>query len=173
MIWTGLRQELKDISGYKYELTKDFNQLKVALRQLEKDHQPKKSKPNTSKAITETNTYKKEMDELRGMVQQLSTQVTEMQQQQTQYYRGNNYRGKSYRGNRGKGGKWNYQKQQTNSSQPQQQEQSDNQQSTYQHKPIVCQRCGQEGHIQIGCRVRLDHSRQHLNSRKPMQRGRY
>ncbi|CAG2255775.1 unnamed protein product [Mytilus edulis] len=50
----GLRQELRDISGYKYDTIKDFNQLRVALRQLEKDHQPKKTKPNTAKAATTT-----------------------------------------------------------------------------------------------------------------------
>jgi hypothetical protein len=43
MLWRGLRQELKDISGHKHDMIKDFNQLRVALRQLEKDHQPKKS----------------------------------------------------------------------------------------------------------------------------------
>ena len=45
MLWRGLRQELKDISGHKNDMIKDFNQPRVALRQLEKDHQPKRS-PN-------------------------------------------------------------------------------------------------------------------------------
>ena len=48
-------------------------------------------------------------------------------------------------------------------------------QLTDQQKEYVAQGnticCGQ-GHIQIGCRVRLDHTR-HLNSRKPIRRGRY
>jgi hypothetical protein len=37
MLWKGLRQELKNISGHKHDMIKDFNQLRVALRQLEKD----------------------------------------------------------------------------------------------------------------------------------------
>jgi hypothetical protein len=41
MLWRGLRQELKDISGHKHDMIKDFNQLRVALRQLENDHQTK------------------------------------------------------------------------------------------------------------------------------------
>ncbi|CAG2222977.1 unnamed protein product [Mytilus edulis] len=40
MLWTGLRQELKDVSGHKYDAIQDFNHLRVALRQIEKYHQP-------------------------------------------------------------------------------------------------------------------------------------
>lgn len=36
----------------------------------------------------------------------------------------------------------------------------------------VCYRCGQEGHVQSGCRVRTDHLRQNLNSMGPASRGR-
>ncbi|VDI08752.1 Hypothetical predicted protein [Mytilus galloprovincialis] len=179
MLWTGLRQELKDISGYKYDTIKDFNQLRVALRQLEKDHQPKKTKPNTAKAATTTikeNTH--DYEELKGMVQQLTHQFTELRQQQQQpqeqlqqqpqqqYYRGNNFRGN--RGNnrgRGRGGQWynNQQGQQAQQGQQQQNyQQGQQQKGTYQQNPILCRRCGQEGHIQIGCRVRLDHTRQDL-----------
>ncbi|CAG2189653.1 FAB1 [Mytilus edulis] len=43
MLWTELRQELKDVSGHKYDSIQDFNHLRVALRQIEKDHQPKKN----------------------------------------------------------------------------------------------------------------------------------
>ena len=31
----------------------------------------------------------------------------------------------------------------------------------------ACYKCGQKGHIAIGCRVRTDHRKAHLNYRKP------
>ena len=105
MLWRGLRQELNDISGHKHDMIKDFNQLRVALRLLEKDHQPKKSKPNMVKIISE----RQDFEELKGMVQQLTTQVNEfkLHQQQPQYYKGNNYRDRDNRDRR-----WNSSSQQ-------------------------------------------------------------
>ena len=220
MLWRGIRQELKDISGHKHDMIKDVNQLRVALRQLEKDHQPKKSKPNIVKVISETpESERQDIEELKGMVHQLTTQVNEFKQhqQQSQYYKGNNYRGNRGRrwnnSSHGQQGQNSYQPQQNsyqpqrnsyqpqqnsyqpqensyqpqhNSYQPQQnsyqprqnsyqpQQQQTDQQKEYvaQGNTIYCRRCGQEGHIQIGCRVRLDHTR-HLNPRKPIRRGRY
>lgn len=34
-----------------------------------------------------------------------------------------------------------------------------------------CYRCGQYGHLQVGCRVIMDHSQRHLNSKRPMSGG--
>ena len=152
-------------------MIKVFNQLRVALRQLEKDHQPKKSKPNIIKVISETpESETQEFEELKGMIQQLTTQDNEFNQhqQQPQYYKGNNYRD-----NRGR--RWNnssHGQQGQNSYQPQQQQTDQQKEYVAQGNTIYCRRCGQEGHIQVGCRVRLDHTR-HLNSRKPIRRGRY
>lgn len=49
---------------------------------------------------------------------------------------------------------------------------------TSQQGNVVCYRCGQIGHVKIGCRVRLDHYRgnssnrgRHLNRYRPMRRG--
>ncbi|XP_076453453.1 paraneoplastic antigen-like protein 5 [Babylonia areolata] len=58
MLWTGLRCELKDISMYIYDRIKDFDELRTALRRLEKHPQfnvPKKpvvSKMNQSSEET-------------------------------------------------------------------------------------------------------------------------
>ena len=35
----------------------------------------------------------------------------------------------------------------------------------------TCYRCGQKGHIEFGCCVRLDHSRKDLNMDQPLPRG--
>ena len=37
---------------------------------------------------------------------------------------------------------------------------------------IQCWRCGLFGHVQTGCRIRVDHLRKDLNGKKPMQRER-
>jgi hypothetical protein len=61
------------IANHKHDMIKDFNQLRVALRQLEKDHQPKKSKPNIVKVISETpESERQDIEELEGMVHQLT-----------------------------------------------------------------------------------------------------
>ncbi len=38
MLWTGMRQELKDVSGYKFDSIKDFDKLRVEMRKLEQEH---------------------------------------------------------------------------------------------------------------------------------------
>lgn len=184
MLWTGLRQELKDISGYKYETIKDFDTLRVALRQIEKEHPPQKSntksaKPNTSKAATSAE--KSDIDELKGMVKQLTQKVTTLEEQGYTGYT-QPYYNRGMRGNRMNRGGWNFrQPRQSTQQRPQQQQYSSQQtgwSSTQQdqqqdrNQDVQCRRCGQYGHIQIGCRVRMDHSRRNLNSRRPMPRGR-
>jgi hypothetical protein len=55
MLWNGLKASLKAISGYKYDTIKDFDGLRVALRQIE-NYVPQEStstsKPHISKAVT-------------------------------------------------------------------------------------------------------------------------
>ena len=36
---------------------------------------------------------------------------------------------------------------------------------------VICWRCGQEGHIQVGCRVRIDHLKRPLNFVRPASGG--
>jgi hypothetical protein len=71
MLWNGLKASLKAISGYKYDTIKDFDGLRVALRQIE-NYVPQEStstsKPHISKAVT----GQSEFDEIKGMIQQLS-----------------------------------------------------------------------------------------------------
>ena len=89
------------------------------MKQFEQDHQPKKSKPNILKVISETpESERQDIEELEGMVHQLTTQVNEFKQhqQQPQYYKSN-----KYIDNRGR--RWNnssHVQQGHNSYQPQQ-----------------------------------------------------
>lgn len=179
----GLREDLKDVSGHKYDTIKDFNKLRIALRQIEKDHK-KPTKPNTSKAAI-ASPYDDELSKLTGMVNQLTQTVTELQGQQ-QYkprgqdqFRGNNFRGRpNYRASWNSRG-WKYngpssRQQQSDASHPFQQQNpvsegasGDNSQTVY------CYRCKQPGHVQIECRVRLDHVKRPLNFRKPGRRGQF
>lgn len=143
MLWTGLKPSLKDISGHKYDTIKDFDGLRVSLRQIENDHITRNAsvvKPHSAKAVT-TQPEDSNLQELKGMIKQINTRLDSYES------RWNQHRG------RGKGrGRGQYNKGKNESTQ----------------KDYQCWRCGQMGHLKIGCKVRMDHSRQNLNSNKPM-----
>jgi hypothetical protein len=77
MLWTGLKPSLKDISGHKYDTIIDFHGLRVALGQIENDHNTRNEavvKPHTTKAIAsqpEDSTFQ----ELNGMIKQLNARL--------------------------------------------------------------------------------------------------
>ena len=85
ILWNGLRKDLKDASGHKYDRIKDFDSLRVAIRQIEMKHtleqqlyeKEKKSKPNPAKAaqVTPTTTEQSDIEELKSIVQQLVSKV--------------------------------------------------------------------------------------------------
>jgi hypothetical protein len=85
ILWNGLRKDLKDASGHKYDSIKDFDSLRVAIRQIEMKHtleqqlyeKEKKSKPNPAKTaqVTPTTTETSDIEELKGIVQQLVSKV--------------------------------------------------------------------------------------------------
>lgn len=148
------------------------------MRQIEKDHQqdqPKTSKSNTATSIcksTNSTAENSDMEELKGMVQQLVSSV--QQQNAPQQYRGNqHYRGTQYRGTYNGQQQRNSNTYQTSADNNQFQQQQRGPTADRNREEIICRQCGQPGHIAIGCRVRLDHSRRNLNSRKPIQRSRY
>ncbi|VDI84136.1 Hypothetical predicted protein [Mytilus galloprovincialis] len=198
MIWTGLKPHLKDISGHKYDTIGDFDGLRVALRQIESDHSsrsetlPAETKTHINKAIT-TQPEDEGLQEIKGLINQIHTRLdcndkrweqapwnhqeqhtqppqfqppnqsrqwqqpnqSSPWQQQPQFGQQQQNRG----GYRGRGGNQNRGRGQNNYRGGR-----DNPDRDYQ-----CWRCGQTGHLKIGCKVRMDHSQQHLNSNKPMQ----
>lgn len=68
-LWVGLREDLKDVSGYKYDIIKDFNKLWIVLRQIEKDYK-KLIKLNMFKVVIVL-LYEDELSKFIGMVNQL------------------------------------------------------------------------------------------------------
>lgn len=168
MFWTGLRQELKDASSFHYETVKDFDNLRKVLRRIEKQHPPQqqqsaKSGRNPCNAVQkERNTDTTET--LIAMVKQLSSEFQAFKKEsasRTEAQRpppfadhrdklqtfgaatrgGNAGSGYSARGQqhprggpRGRGGRGPA-------------------------GPVFCYKCGEPGHIQIGCRVNTDHLR--------------
>ena len=78
MFWSGLRQQWKDIAGHLYDRITDVDELRVAIRRIEQDHRKaeltksRSSVPSKS-AVSTTSS----LDELRGIVQQLSADEIE------------------------------------------------------------------------------------------------
>lgn len=68
-LWMGLREDLKDVSGYKYDIIKDLNKLWIVLRQIEKDYK-KLIKLNIFKVVIVL-LYEDELSKFIGMVNQL------------------------------------------------------------------------------------------------------
>ena len=50
VFWAGLRQELKDVSAYHFDTIRTFDELRTALRRIEKQHM----KPSTEKMKSAT-----------------------------------------------------------------------------------------------------------------------
>ncbi|VDI46555.1 Hypothetical predicted protein [Mytilus galloprovincialis] len=177
MIWTGLKPHLKDISGHKYDTIGDFDGLRVALRQIESDHSSRNEGLQEIKGLinqihTRLDCNDKRWEQAPWNHQEQHTQPPQFQppnqsrqwqqpnqsspwQQQPQFGQQQQNRG----GYRGRGGNSNRGRGQNNYRGGR-----DNPDRDYQ-----CWRCGQTGHLKIGCKVRMDHSQQHLNSNKPMQ----
>lgn len=194
MLWTGLRPSLKDISGHKYDAITDFDGLRVALRQIESDHRSREkthSKPHTSKAIT-GQPEEDSIQEIKGMINQINSRLDNYDkkfehppwQKQSQSNWQQQQAPSSWQQQQQPPSRW----QQQPSSNWQQQQQPWQQQDTQYRqqskgrgrgkyrdrqdsdKEVKCWRCGQFGHLKIGCRVRMDHSKQHLNGKKSMAR---
>lgn len=197
VFWNGLKPYLKDVSGHKYDSIGEFDALRVAIKRIEN------AKKNELTAIhihsaTTSSSDSSEISKLKGMIKQLTNRfdkleaskktdpdsgsgnlssqdsspsgdISQLFQEPTSHQEFSN---SSHYGNRNiysdryypTGPTFNTGYQPT----------SDRQQAS----APVCYRCGQIGHIQIGCRVILDHSRStfgrrrgNLNAYRPMRRG--
>lgn len=180
MLWSGLRGELKDISGHKYDTINDFDQLRIALRQIEQDQEERRTKRHTAKSAVPTAeaTTTNQIDEVRGMIQQLNARFDKWEQRQDRPYNQNtNSNNRSYYQNTSGNNKPKQRRYQNNRrQQPNTEEQTQPTTDTNQNqtrKKIVCYNCGQEGHKKIGCANPPNLNRQKLNFQKPMEQDRH
>jgi len=166
VFWMGLRQDLKDISGYKFDTIKDFDRLRVEIRRLEhaRDTRMKESTTRTQsqrttaptpgkQAVTTPVTQTSEnsdMTELKGMIFKLSAKVDNLESRLPT------------------------ERQSAPRPPPRPFERPDvDQPPQRQREERRCFNCGQPGHLQIGCLIRTDHRRQSLNRGGPTSRGRW
>lgn len=86
MFWKGLRPELKDISGHRFDSTKTFDELRVALRKIEKEFNERRQIVKPVHAIVKdaNKQLSTDVQELKAMVQQLTTEMSKIKGQQNQ-----------------------------------------------------------------------------------------
>ncbi|KAK3108457.1 hypothetical protein FSP39_008288 [Pinctada imbricata] len=175
--WNGLHQWLRDITAYKFDSIMDFDELRREVRMIEKDHDVTKVQSKMAMAPSDPVQPEKpdELKEIKGMIQQLTTKMNDMEKQQT--YRREYPRGSGY--GQGKGQQrqqYNRGYRHTTSNRPPYQQEpwyiQQNEPSHTEDGEPICYRCRQPGHLAVGCRVLLDHSRRGLNYNRPSSRGR-
>lgn len=158
MFWTGLRQELKDISVYAYHNASTFDELRKDLRRIEKQHPPP-AKPACKATQPSGNPPKEQESKLEAMVKQLSSELKAIkndmatlkqqgsphdQQQRSAMPHQPSQRGRGFQ--RPEGGR--------------------------DRGEIYCYRCGEPGHVRVGCRTNISHVRRPQDfSNGPAARG--
>jgi hypothetical protein len=166
VLFRGLRTSLKALSGHKFDTIQDFNTLRIALRQIEKEHELRQSfnKTHTAKAaVSEASGHTSDMEEVKGLIQQVTTGMDRWDTERGRAYRQNT---NSYR-----------KKPNTDTYKPRWQDKPRQQTtsetaSTY-TRETRCYRCGQLGHIEIGCRAILDDTKKPLNGNKSVKQDRH
>ncbi|XP_076463957.1 uncharacterized protein LOC143296081 [Babylonia areolata] len=83
MFWTGPRQELKDASAYQFDTIKSFDEVRKAIRRVEKQHPlaPVKTEKKTVCNVTQSQPRKDHSESLEAMVKQLSSELKALKQE--------------------------------------------------------------------------------------------
>lgn len=160
--WSGLRQDLREVSGHKADSIDSYEDLCIAVRSIERSREkmsdtgsakPKSATAKSAKAAPDN----EGQDDLKAMVNQLTAAIKSLEKKfegkpsNTGGYRGNShgYRGQGHRGDgyssRGRGRGYG--------NQP--------------RPDIICWRCGQPGHIKARCETVLSGD---LNGNPPTTR---
>lgn len=176
--WNGLHQWIKYITGYKFDALTNFDELRKEIRLVEKEHVTNRAQSNMGVISSETD-KQDEIKDLKGMIQQLTTRVSAIEQ------------GRMYKRFEQQPTNWDHKDQQQQSRRGNYQ--SRNSYGSYSRSPRyhqgyyrqyeygygdretklqetengvpICYRCKQPGHLARRCTVRMDHSRRSLNIR--------
>ncbi|OWF54733.1 Paraneoplastic antigen-like protein 5 [Mizuhopecten yessoensis] len=175
VFYTGLRQEMKDITGHKYDAIDDYDKLLIAVRQVEKDHNRDKEIPDKTKQATGTSKMAatspetNQIQQMYAVVNQLSTDfksfkadaekgAKDLKKRQQDWEKRNKRQG--YRHSNNDRSDWS---QDYRQDQGKEQGFRQDRGKDQGNRGPVCWRCGQYGHIRRDCRVIMDHSRRDLN----------
>ncbi|CAC5403260.1 unnamed protein product [Mytilus coruscus] len=99
MFWSGLDPKLRETSGHLHFMIKDFDKLKLAMREQEVDFK-KEARPQPAKMMTQTGTDDNTQSEFTSMLHQLIADVKDLKERDTQYsnkYQNNNRGGSNFR----------------------------------------------------------------------------
>ncbi len=195
-LWTGLANDrLKQATRYKYDTITNYDDLVVELRRVEQEMSP--TKPNEKKSEKKLKTqmiqkrtevddrtsshtheertkdapdWKKLEEKLDRIEKDVSALKADRQNSDSRGTYERNSRG-SYRGNSRGTYKGNSRGRYRGNNRTRYQDTRGDRSSEGLDKgngdTIICYRCGGEGHIALGCRVRTDHLRQ-LNDESPL-----
>ena len=184
--WAGLKPELNDASAHKFDTVKKFDELVVALRRIELEHLQRTDRPGAtakvktqSRSATVKASKSPDVTELTETINSLTAAVKSMQEQfatnKAAPPQQESKRKPFKPRNQQQSGQTPAQEQRPQASPNTQEPQgASGQQSS--RGPIVCWRCGGEGHVRIGCRAQINSSSStnsgHLNESRPAAQGR-
>ncbi|KAK7502911.1 hypothetical protein BaRGS_00005860 [Batillaria attramentaria] len=164
MFWTGLLPHLRDKSGHKFDAITDFDRLRVEIRRMEQydplretEKKPAVNKMAKSSAVSKEDPKGQKLE---ARIQQLTAEIERLKKQQAEPDAPTSYRDRRG-GSRGRGRGWGGQQSASSRAGPAGEDED----------VPTCYRCGEKGHIRVGCRVRLDHSAKHLNGKGPTGKG--
>lgn len=184
-LWSGLLDDqLKQVTRYKYDTTRDYDQLVVEIRKIEQEMYPtkkikeKKAKSNLLQENKKEDSETKELLKKMGRrLEDMEKKMDEMRKDSTRDHEDATYgsRGRGHGRGRGqgrgyhRGGYRGGHKSRTTDSEERESGDGNRKQGEKQDD-VMCYRCGQYGHLKFGCRVRLDHTR-NLNDESPLPGG--
>lgn len=157
LFWEGIRDPIKDKARHKKDGCKSFSELIMAARYGEKESNstqfPKRSARSNQISVKETQETQVEND---SKPPPWVAEVCSMAREVNQMMKEQKWQSKSEHSNRGEGAE-------TPNWVPR---------NNYKSKAPTCFRCGQAGHIQIGCRNELTEDSEKVgNDQRPLPRG--